>query len=189
MRISNKILATIEVGGEPCTWKPAPKRELGTRWGSNADSCGSTLGGVYIRNHEGKCFWELLFLEIRAEHPDWRMGSIDVILKMLNMESIIFGLWAEYETGHYFNVHYAYHAQPGEICNRPGFRYMEWPYELLDHCYPFWQSLTPDPSNPDAEPEGYRKEFPRSMAYLTELADEAEKLLQSTHPSLQYMTE
>ena len=191
MRISDKILATIsEEGGEACEWEgPHPRKELEQRWGFNANSCGNVLGGLHIRNHEGQSFWELLFLELRAEHADWRLGSCDEILRMLNSDSIIFGLWAEYETGEYFNVHYAYHAQPGEIANRPGFRYMEWPYELLDHMYPYWQSLTVDPDNPAVEPEGYRKHFPGTMAFLDELEAKAAEMLLDTHPYIQSLTD
>lgn len=136
------------------------------------------------------CFWELLFLELRAEHTGWRVGSIDTIIKMFNMPAIIFGLLAEYETGHYFNIHYAYHAQPGEICKYPGFRTMEWIFELCDHCYPYWQSLTVDPNNPNVLPEGFELHFPRTMAYLRECEEKATKLLKDEEdPAIGYYLE
>ena len=169
MAKSEKILSTIvSSDGKPIKWRPKKFREIMTRWGSNAAACENILEGLHIRNTKGESFWELLFQEIRHEHPDWREKSCDAIITMLNMESIIFGLYVEFESGEYFNTHYNWHAQSGELCDRPGFRTLERPFEFLDNAFPIWNSLRPDPNNPDELSPGWKEHFPQSMKYLDE---------------------
>ncbi len=170
MRIAARIL------GPNHPFKVHPSREIGTRWGSNQLACGNINEGLQIVNESGQSFWELLFLELKAEKGDWRQGSCDLIIEHLNMEEIHFGLWLEYEMGRFFNDVMLWLGQCGEIWDAPGYRLMDIPMLLLRQVWPYWDSLERDPNDPTAIPAGYYKHWPRTMALIKEWETKADKL-------------
>ena len=142
-------------------YRPKWKKELQQRWGSNEVALANIYEGMQIKNEDGEHFWTLLFKALRAEHGDWRQASCDQIIVALKMESIEWGIIAEIETGHFFNEHILWHALPGELAIRPGFRVLELVFELLDKTYPYQQSL--QPTDDGSDPPGYRDHFPLLM--------------------------
>eukprot|EP00578_Thalassiosira_sp_NH16_P017511 CAMPEP_0181117028 /NCGR_PEP_ID=MMETSP1071-20121207/22271_1 /TAXON_ID=35127 /ORGANISM="Thalassiosira sp., Strain NH16" /LENGTH=83 /DNA_ID=CAMNT_0023201323 /DNA_START=248 /DNA_END=499 /DNA_ORIENTATION=- len=52
--------------------------------------------------------------------------------------------------------HYFWHAQCGELADRPGFRSLEYIYEVLDHVMPRWHKALKNPASA----------FPNTMKHI-----------------------
>jgi len=142
MRLAAKIL-----GDKAKECMPHPMRELNTRWGSNCKACKNLLQGMYITNLDGDCFWVLLYKELASYYNDWRTGRLDALVTMFMMPELQVNCALEYEAGQFFEAHHAWHAMPGELTDRPGFRTLELPCELLDHAFPWWSGALADPES------------------------------------------
>ena len=135
MAVSRRIL-----GEQAEKWTPKQMRELDTRWGSNGRAPENLLKGFNIVNQDGACFWILLFQELQSMADGWLVGRIEQTITTFCKEELIIGLLIEYESGLYFEAHYRFHAMPGELCDRPGFRTMDLGAEIIDHSFPFWEA-------------------------------------------------
>ena len=158
MRLAAKIL-----GDKAKDWMPHPMRELNTRWGSNCKACKNLLQGMYITNLDGDCFWVLLYKELASYYNDWRTGRLDALVTMFMMPELQVNCALEYEAGQFFEAHHAWHAMPGELTDRPGFRTLELPCELLDHAFPWWSGALADPES----------RFPETFKLFKSLEDQA----------------
>ena len=109
---------------------------------------------------------------IYNKQSDWKIERLDLFIKWMMMPEMIAGLWLEAEAVEYFESHYyAFHAIPGELCERPGFRELELFFEIVDHAFPWWQKALEDP----------KSRFPNLYAHLETLDDEAVKQQQIKH--------
>ena len=68
----------------------------------------------------------LAFLKRRSEQvTGWVQRTCIDSIRMILSPTIRVALFFEKELVYYFEVTYAWHANPGELCTRPGFRAME----------------------------------------------------------------
>ncbi|KAL7526386.1 hypothetical protein ACHAXR_001468, partial [Thalassiosira sp. AJA248-18] len=82
------------------------------------------------------------------------------------MPEIIIGLQFEAELVDYFEVTYAWHAYPGEMSTRPGFRTLELHHLLFEHILPFWEGAKKDPKG----------RFPLTYALVDAMTNEEKKV-------------
>ena len=165
MSIAREILGDIK------DWLPKPLKEKDTRWLTNGRSGASILVGYHIVDENGTCFWILLARRLRyiySKRSDWKIERLDLFIKWMMMPEMIAGLWLEAEAVEYFESHYAFHAMPGELCERPGFRALELFFEIVDHAFPWWQKALEDP----------KSRFPNLYAHLETMDDEAKDVKQ-----------
>ena len=83
--------------------------------------------------------------EMSQHHTgNWRLAAKDVV-EMLSMPSIVVGVHFEADLGQYFEVTMKWHAHPGELSTRPGFRVMELHQLCFDCIAPFWEEARLNP--------------------------------------------
>ena len=63
------------------------------------------------------------------------------------MPKIVVALQFEAELVDYFEVTYQWHAYPGELCTRPGFRMIKLHHLMFEYIMPFWESATANPKD------------------------------------------
>ena len=146
-------------------------KEKDTRWLTNGRSGGSILIGCMIVDENGTCFWVLLAMRLRfiySKRSDWKIERLDAFIQWMMMPEMIAGLWLEAEAVEYFEAHYAFHAMPGELCDRPGFRALELFFEIVDHAFPWWQKALDDP----------KSRFPNLYAHLDTMDEGRKKVKQ-----------
>ena len=141
------MIAKMILGDHSKVWMPKPSRELDTRWGSNGKACKNILEGLHITNENGDSFWVLLFKELASFQNDWRTGRLNELVTMVMMEELQVHCSLEYEAGRFFEAQHAWHAMPGELTERPGFRTLELAFSLLDQAIPFWQGALENPES------------------------------------------
>ena len=143
MKIAHEILDGIK------EFNPKPVRERDTRWLTNGRSAQNFLKGLFIQDQKGTSFWVLLAERLMEIYPnsDWRHGRLKEWIKWCLMPEIEFSMWVEAEAVEYFEAHYLFHAQNGELADRPGFRALELFYEIFDHAFPWWEGALKDPAS------------------------------------------
>ena len=93
-------------------------------------------------------FWVLLAQRLIYiyKESDWRVKRLKAFIAWILMPEMIFGLWMEAEAVQCFLEHYFWHAQCGELADRPGFRSLEYIFEVLDHVMPRWHKALKNPA-------------------------------------------
>ena len=137
-----------------------PMKEKDSRWLTNGRAAKHVLMGYYITDEDGTPFWVLLAIRLIYiyKDSDWRVKRLNAFCEWLCMPEMIFGLWVEAEVVEYFEWHYHWHAQCGELSDRPGFRTLELFFEIADHAFPFWSRALKDP----------RSCFPNAIKHIEE---------------------
>ena len=142
MQKSKEIL-----GSHAEKWMPKPMREIDTRWGSNGRACENIIEGLYITNEDGHCFWVLLFKELASYYNDWRVGRLDALISMFMMEELQVNCAFELESGMFFEIHYKFHGNNGELSSKSGLRTLDLFSELFDHAFPYVKKMMADPES------------------------------------------
>lgn len=155
MKIAKEIVSE-SVG--KITWQPKPTKERDTRWLTNGRSAQNILTGYYIQDADGTPFWVLLAQRLIYiyKESDWRVKRLKAFIAWILMPEMIFGLWMEAEAVQCFMEHYFWHAQCGELADRPGFRSLEYIFEVLDHVMPRWHKALKNPASA----------FPNTMKHI-----------------------
>ena len=70
-------------------------------------------------------FWILWAMKYLPYTDSWKRIALEETIRNFPKPEIIVMLQFEAELVDYFEVTYGWHAYPGELCDRPGFRTME----------------------------------------------------------------
>eukprot|EP00978_Attheya_sp_CCMP212_P020213 scaffold57562_cov32-Attheya_sp.AAC.1 len=101
-------------------------------------------------------------------HDGYQKQASKDVLVMLLMPDIVAALMFEADLGNYFEVTMKWHASPGELSTRPGFRVMELFQLYFDFMVPFWEEARTNPRT---------KTFKQTFEYIeANILDEAKKI-------------
>ena len=158
----------IEILGEELVEEvglPSILREQDARWLSNGYGSDELLKYVYIVDEEGNNFWVLFCREAQYLYPagDFRRDRLAQEEIMFSSPTIIAGLHSEAELITEFKVTHKFHAERGQLADRPGFRSLELSAFYVDYVLSFWEAAKRDPAS----------KFPNTCAYLDTIADTA----------------
>ena len=95
---------------------------------------------------------------------NWRLAAKDVV-EMLVMPNTMVGVYFEADLGRYFEVTMQWHAYPGELSTRSGFRVMELHQLYFDYIAPYWEEARLYP----------KKKLERTYNYLESEVDEVDQ--------------
>ncbi|KAL7541570.1 hypothetical protein ACHAWF_006970, partial [Thalassiosira exigua] len=154
--IANKILEELEI-----EYKIKTIRERIQRWLCNGRNAKYILEGFDLDLPDGN-FWVLWAKEYHQFVDSWKKLALEEIVRFFLMEEIVVGLQFEAELVDYFEVTSAWHAYPGELTSRPGFRMMEFPKLLREFIAPWWLLAVESPE----------ERFPKTFARIEAMENE-----------------
>jgi len=78
-------------------------------------------------------FWVVWAYRYLPLVDGWRRIALEELIVFFLMPEIIVGIQFEAELVDYFDITYQWHAYPGELCSRPGFRTRSY-HAILERC-------------------------------------------------------
>lgn len=136
-------------------------KERDARWMSNSRAAKEILKYLYVQDEEGTSFWVIFCREIQLLYTDFRLDRIGDEAQMLMAPTIIAGLHLEAELGDFFEMTHDFHAQKGQLADRPGFRSLELVALYVGYVLPYWEDAKNNPST----------KFPDTYTYLDTITD------------------
>ena len=147
--------AVLEGTGKSLTVKAVRERQQ--RWLANQRNAHWVLGAMEMKTVEGKpalVAWAQRVREYSNNQIIRRIAK--EVATMLLMPAIIVALHFESELGNYFEVTSNWHAMPGELSTRPGFRMLEMHTLWFEFIMPWWEEAKQNPA----------LRFPKTFEYL-----------------------
>lgn len=158
----SQAAADAVLNGTGHKYKIQTSRERQQRWLVNQRHAKRVIKGLELLGTDAdESFWLKWARYMHERTSGWKRRSLGETITMLLMPSIIVSIYFESELGDYFEVTYEWHANPGALCNRPGFRMMEYHQLYFEYIAPWWKRAKEEP----------QKNFPKTFAYLGGIDD------------------
>lgn len=160
--VLSQAAADAVLADKGASYRIRTSRERQERWLVNQRHAARVIEGLELLGDDLETsFWVQWARYLHERSDGWKRRSLGETILMFLKPDIIVGLHFEAELKNYFETTYEWHANPGELSTRPGFRVMEYHQLYFEFIAPFWQMAKETPE----------KTFPKTFEYLGSITD------------------